>query len=91
MSLMALVNLEQILVSLALIMVGLPIYWFFSPKQELHELRKAFFSREAVLRRTYEQGERFLAYPWRRLLWLAYGRANRKKAWVLEGERRRPP
>jgi APA family basic amino acid/polyamine antiporter len=90
-SLMALVNLEQILVSLALIMVGLPIYWFFSPKQELHELRKAFFSREAVLRRTYEQGERFLAYPWRRLLWLAYGRANRKKAWVLEGERRRPP
>lgn len=88
-SLMALVSIGQILTSVALMIVGLPIYWFFSPKHELHELKKVFFSREAVLRRTYEQGERFLAYPWRRLLWFAYERSNRKKAWVLAEERRK--
>jgi len=41
-------------------------------------------SREAILARAYEQGERFLAYPWRRLLWFMYNRSNRKRAWVLE-------
>jgi APA family basic amino acid/polyamine antiporter len=90
-ALMALVGMSQIIVSIALMLVGLPIYWFFSPKQESHELRKAFFSREAILRRTYEQGERFLAYPWRRLLWYAYERADRKKAWVVEDEVRKHP
>jgi len=84
--LMALVDLNQILISLGLMLVGLPIYWFFAPKQELHDLRKAFLSREAILARAYEQGERFLAYPWRRLLWIMYNRSNRKKAWVIEHE-----
>ena len=89
-SLMALVNIDQILVSIGLILAGLPIYWFFSPKQELHEMKKVFLSREAVLRRAFDQGERFLAYPWRRMLWLIYGQTERKKAWVLEDERRNP-
>ena len=87
--LMSLVNISQILISVVLMLVGLPIYWFFSPKHELHELKKAFMSREAVLKRTYEQGERFLAYPWRRLLWLVYGRTRTKKAWVVVHEPRK--
>ena len=89
-ALMALVNVDQILISLALMLVGLPIYMFFSPKQELHEPKKAFLSREAVLRRAYEQGERFLAYPWRRILWFAYRRTKREKAWVVAEEKVKP-
>lgn len=88
--LMALVDLNQILISLTLILAGLPVYWFFAPKQELKELKTAFLSREAVLRRAYEQGERFLAYPWRRLLWYVYSRRRTKKAWVLENQTGRP-
>jgi amino acid transporter len=82
--LMLLVDLSQIIVSVLLMIAGLPVYWFFAPKEELPELRKVFLSQEAILRRAYEQGERFLAYPWRRLLWFAYSRRNRTKAWVVE-------
>jgi basic amino acid/polyamine antiporter, APA family len=82
-ALMALVSLEQILISFALLLVGIPIYAFFSPKKEMSDLKSAFLSRDAVLRRAYYQGERFLAYPWRRLLWAVYGYRNREKPWIV--------
>jgi APA family basic amino acid/polyamine antiporter len=85
-ALMALVPFTQIVISIGLIAVGVPIYVFFTPKKELAELKTRFLSREAVLRRAYEQGERFLAYPWRRILWLAYRSRHRSKAWVLHDE-----
>jgi len=86
--LMALVDFRLILVSFALIVAGLPVYVVFAPKKEVHELREAFLSREAVLRRTYEQGERFLAYPWRRVMWLVYRRRRMKRPWIVQGPAR---
>lgn len=81
--LMVLVSVEQIVVSLVLVLAGIPIFVFFSPKKELRELKEAFLSREAVLRRTYEQGERFLALPWRRLVWFVYWRRKLRKPWTV--------
>ncbi len=77
--LMVLVAPNLILVSVLMLLVGIPFYAFFSPKKELHELREAFFSRDAILRRTYEQGERFLAHPWRHLIWLIYKRRQTER------------
>jgi amino acid transporter len=70
--LMTQVTAQQILVSFILIGIGVPIYIFFSPKHELHELKEAFLSREGILKRAFEQSERFLAYPVRRVKWLIY-------------------
>jgi amino acid transporter len=83
-SLMVLVDINQIMVSAGLLAVGVPIYMFFSPKKELHELRTSFFSREAVLRRTYLQGERFLAYPLRRMIWFFYKLTHKSRPWVVD-------
>ena len=84
--LMFLVSFEQILISIGLIALGIPIYVFFSPKKELAELRTRFYSREAVLRRAYYQGENFLAYPWRRLMWRIYVARNKTRPWVVNHE-----
>ncbi len=61
--LIVLVNPFQIAISLLLLGVGVPIYIFFSPKQEIKHLREAYFSREAVIHRSFHQTRRFLAYP----------------------------
>ncbi len=81
--LMALVAPKLILVSSGLLLVGVPFYVFFSPKKQQDDLRAAFLSRDAILRRTYEQGERFLAHPWRHLIWFVYGRRNVQKPFIL--------
>lgn len=61
--LLVLVDPVLILISLILLGAGVPIYAFFSPKQESAELKAAFLSTEAVSERAYRQGRRFLAYP----------------------------
>ena len=81
--LMALVAPNLILISSGLLLVGVPFYVLFSPKKEQHDLREAFLSREAILRRTYEQGERFLAHPWRHLTWLVYGRRHEERPFIV--------
>ncbi len=81
--LMTQVTGQQILVSFILIGIGIPIYIFFSPKHELHELKEAFLSREIILKRAYQQGERFLAYPVRRVKWLIYRVKKINKAWHI--------
>src|SRR6059036_244981 len=63
--LMGLVSPRLIEISLVLLAIGIPIYAFFSPQKELVELKDAFWSAEAVSRRAYQQGQRFLAYPLR--------------------------
>lgn len=60
--LIALVNPRQIIISLALLAVGIPVYAFFSPKQELHDLKEAFLSNEAIWTRAQRQETRFLAH-----------------------------
>ena len=77
------VKFQQIFVALILLAIGIPIYIYFSPKQELHELKEMFLAREAVLKRAYEQGERFLAHPIRHLKWLIYCIFKINRAWHI--------
>src|SRR3989441_10226717 len=63
--LMGLVSPRLIGISLVLLALGIPVYAFFSPQKELVELKEAFWSTEAISRRAYLQGQRFLAYPLR--------------------------
>src|SRR3989449_3110197 len=63
--LMGLVSPRLIGISLILLVIGFPVYTFFSPRKELVELKDAFLSADAISRRAYLQGQRFLAYPLR--------------------------
>jgi APA family basic amino acid/polyamine antiporter len=87
-ALMAQVNLYQILTSSILLLIGIPIYIFFSPKHELHEVKEAFLSRDRYLARAYEQGERFLAHPIRHLKWLIYRARRFERAWKVTNQRK---
>jgi len=49
------------MVGLALILMGIPIYIFFSPKVDIHHLKRMFLSEEAIIGRRLERKERFLA------------------------------
>src|SRR5213594_2069725 len=63
--LMGLASPRLIEISLILLAIGIPVYTFFSPRKELVELKDAFLSADAISRRAYLQGQRFLAYPLR--------------------------
>ena len=54
-------NLIQIGLGLLLLTVGMPIYFEYTPKKEIAELRQAFFSRENILRRIERREHLFLA------------------------------
>jgi len=82
--LMSQVDAQQILISLVLMAVGVPVYTFFSPKEELKELQEVFLSREAILERTYHQGEIFLGYAVRRFKWLVHRARKIGRAWMIE-------
>jgi len=43
------------------ILIGIPLYLFFSPKVDIHHLREAFLSEESIFTRRIERHERFLA------------------------------
>jgi basic amino acid/polyamine antiporter, APA family len=57
---------------LSLILLGIPLYIYFSPKTDIMHLKDLFTSEEAVLLRATERQENFLAFIVRRLhrLWL---------------------
>jgi hypothetical protein len=80
------VSRQQILISLALLAVGVPVYTFFSPKKELHEMKEAFLSEEAILERAYHQEETFMAYVLQRIKLLIYRIRGIEKAWNIEEE-----
>ena len=82
--LMTQVSLQQILVSVLLLAVGVPVYVFFAPKKEQHELKEAFLSRDAILERTYHQGEVFLANVVRHIKWRIYRAKHIERAWQVE-------
>ncbi|TAL46738.1 amino acid permease [archaeon] len=44
-----------------LILAGIPLYVFFSPKVDMHHLKRMFLSEEAILARRLERKEKFLA------------------------------
>jgi len=80
------VTRQQILISLALLVAGLPVYAFFSPKKELLELKEAFLSEEAILERTSRQEKTFMAYVLQRIKLLIYRIRAIEKAWIIEEE-----
>ena len=63
------VSAKQILISAILLAIGIPMSLFFTPKEEQYELKEAFLSRDAILERTYHQGEVFLANVVRHIKW----------------------
>jgi hypothetical protein len=80
------VTRQQILISLALLAVGVPVYTFFSPKKELHEMKGAFLSEEAILERTYRQEKTFMGYVLQRIKLLIYRIRGIEKAWNMQEE-----
>jgi len=84
--LMSQVDWQEILISLILLAIGVPMYVFFTPKKELHDLREAFLARNAILERAYDQGDRFLAHGLRHIKLLVYRRKGGEKAWSVEEE-----
>jgi amino acid transporter len=46
----------------ALILVGIPMYVFFSPKADIHHMKRLFISEESIFMRRVEHKEKFLAH-----------------------------
>ncbi len=63
-------NLNQIIAGVVFIALGIPIYWKYSPKEEIRSVIKDVTSRRAILTRWILSQERFLAYFLRRLYYL---------------------
>jgi amino acid transporter len=82
--LMTQVSIRQIAISLLLMAIGIPIYVFFSPQKELHDLKAAFLSNEAILSRAYNEGGRFLAFPVRVFKRAVYKILKIEKAWFSQ-------
>ena len=49
------------IVGSVIILSGIPLYMFFSPKVDIHHLREAFLSEESIFARRLEHHEKFLA------------------------------
>jgi amino acid transporter len=65
--LIALISTDVLLIGLALLAVGIPVYTLLSPKKELTEMKEIFLSREERGRWAHHQSERFLALPLHRI------------------------
>ena len=67
----------QIALGVALLLAGVPIYIWYTPKKEITELKETLLSRENILKRVYAQERTFLAHA---LLHLKrwYRKATRK-------------
>jgi amino acid transporter len=88
--LLMLTDPQEILVSLALMGVGVPIYMFFSPKKEMAEARAAFNSTEQTLSRAAAQRTRFLAHPIHHLRLYIYRRRKIEPPLRTEDGKNRP-
>jgi len=54
-------SLTDAIAGILVILAGIPLYVFFSPKEDIHHLKEMFLSEEAVFLRRIEQKERYLA------------------------------
>lgn len=57
----AVTNINNLIIGATIILIGIPIYIYFSPKTDIHHLKNLFTSEEAVLVRSLARKERFLA------------------------------
>ncbi|MGA3192516.1 MAG: amino acid permease [Candidatus Bathyarchaeia archaeon] len=71
----------QIAIGLALLLVGVPIYIKYSPKKEIAELKETLISREAILKRAYEQEHTFLAHALRHIKKYYRRVTGKKQTW----------
>jgi amino acid transporter len=71
----------QITLGLILLSVGIPIYIKYSPKKEIAELKEALLSSESIIRRAYNQEERFLAHALRHVKRLYRRVSGKKQTW----------
>jgi hypothetical protein len=63
-------NINQIITGIVLIALGIPIYWKFSPKEEIRDVIKDITSREVFIRNWVRSREVFLGYVLRRVYYL---------------------
>jgi basic amino acid/polyamine antiporter, APA family len=63
-------NVTQIITGAILIALGIPIYWKYSPKEEIRSVIKEITSRDVFLKRWIRAREVFLGYLLRRLAYL---------------------
>jgi amino acid transporter len=82
--LMTQINRDQVLVSMLLFGIGIPVYAIFAPKKEVASLKKEYLSREAILERAYHQGEIYLANVLRHVKWWIYRAKHIDRAWQIE-------
>ncbi len=76
-------TLLQIALGVVLLLAGIPIFVWYSPKKELTVLKDEFLSRDGVLQRAYAQEERFLAHALKHVK-KAYRRlAKKEQKWVV--------
>ena len=71
-------SLEQITIGILLLLVGVPVYVFASPKKESTEIRNALLSRQATLKRIYNQERVFPAHLMMHIK-SAYRKVGRKR------------
>jgi APA family basic amino acid/polyamine antiporter len=50
------------IIGIVLILCGIPLYVFFSPKTDIHHLKDLFLSEEAIFLRQFQRTDRFLAH-----------------------------
>lgn len=50
------------IIGIVIIICGIPLYVFFSPKTDIHHLKELFLSEESILLRQFQRTDRFLAY-----------------------------
>ncbi len=69
------------IVGTVIILAGVLIYIFFSPKQDIHHLKEMFFSEEAIFFRAMARRERFLG----NFILMIYRLFVRMKRWISPG------
>lgn len=84
--LIILVDPTEIFISLLLMAVGVPIYLFLSPKEELTDIKKRYWSEDAILRRACRQGRMFLAFPLQKIKLFYFRRTNKSPALICENK-----
>ncbi len=55
-------SLINTLIGILVILAGIPLFVYFSPKEDIHHLKTLFTTEEAILLRRIEQKERYLAH-----------------------------
>jgi hypothetical protein len=78
------VNAQQVLISMILFAVGVPVYVFFAPKKDITLLKHQYLSRQAILERAYHQGEVYLGNVVRHVKLRIYRAKRIKTAWIVE-------